>query len=58
MVERGKMMMVVVHEDKIHNGRDYSKGVVMAQVEFSLKLDFGTRIVLFYTIIFPGGILD
>lgn len=51
-------MMVVVHEDKIHNGRDYSKGGGMAQVEFSLKLDFGTRIVLFYTIIFPGGILD
>lgn len=30
----------------------------MAQVEFLIKLDFVTRIVLFYTIIFPGGTLD
>ncbi len=33
-------MMVVVQGGKLHNGRDYSKGGRMAQVEFSLKLDF------------------
>jgi hypothetical protein len=52
------MMMVVAQGGKLHSGRDYSRGMGMGQVQFLVKLDFVTRIVLFYTIIFPGGTLD